>query len=269
MKEILSKIEMKYSMCCSLFRTKYQKVREFLENVSIIVRSWIIFALITLIIIIYSPITSSILVIIRASTAAHFKSRYIVCCIALGILKYIGRVSLEITGSLPKEPCVIMSTHQSTIDTGVLTIICPDAFFVAKKLLKIFFTNAQGFYYIDRSLPSSLMSLIRTAKQIISNGRSIIIFAEGTRKPYGKPISILPSMSCLYSPNVTNKIVPVYVRTGNVSPKKSDTLIKPGKIVVDILPPIIVDTSVMSAKEFVVHIENKLNDARLRRGDVV
>lgn len=87
----------------------------------------------------------------------------------------------------PAQSYVFVCNHQSYLDIPILFRAIPkNLFFVAKKELKAipflgWYMMATGMIFIDRSdRKKSIESLKRTAR-LIHNGKSILMFPEGTR----------------------------------------------------------------------------------------
>jgi 1-acyl-sn-glycerol-3-phosphate acyltransferase len=92
----------------------------------------------------------------------------------------------------PSRSYVVMANHQSVWDTAAIVATLPSSFrFVAKRELTWipFFgwaLAASGHVIIDRSnREASVRSLERAAGRV-RNGKTVVIFPEGTRQPAGK-----------------------------------------------------------------------------------
>ncbi|MBX3665150.1 MAG: 1-acyl-sn-glycerol-3-phosphate acyltransferase [Burkholderiales bacterium] len=94
-------------------------------------------------------------------------------------------------GNIPREPCIILSKHQSAWETLAFQLIFPPQVWVLKKeLLRVpFFGWGLAMLSpiaIDRSLRrEALQQLIEQGRQRLDAGFSIVIFPEGTRIPPG------------------------------------------------------------------------------------
>jgi len=112
---------------------------------------------------------------------------------APGILWICG-IKLEVSGTenLDKsKPYVFVANHQSYLDIPFLFRAIPvNLYFIAKKEVKMipfvgWYMMATGMIFIDRSnRAKSIASLDRSAK-LIHNGKSVILFPEGTRSRDG------------------------------------------------------------------------------------
>ena len=90
------------------------------------------------------------------------------------------------------EPAVFVSNHQSNIDIWtLLTMVPPSTRFVAKQVLfRVpilgWAMSAAGFIPIDRANRARAIRSLDLAAERIRNGRSVLLFAEGTRSATGK-----------------------------------------------------------------------------------
>lgn len=89
-------------------------------------------------------------------------------------------------------PCVVISNHQSNADIWVLTRALPlSARFVAKReLLRVPIVGQvlrlAEFITIDRRDRSAAIRSLELAGRRIREGRTVVLFAEGTRSPDGR-----------------------------------------------------------------------------------
>ena len=110
------------------------------------------------------------------------------------VLPVIGaRVTIEGIEKIdPKQSYLIMGNHNSFIDIPVLFKTMPFyTYFIAKKeLRKIpllgWYIEAYGMIYIDRSDRLKAKESIAHAGKLVSQGKRIIIFPEGTKSKDGK-----------------------------------------------------------------------------------
>jgi len=97
--------------------------------------------------------------------------------------------TVEVIGleNVPKEPVVVISNHQSTLDIPLLLKILPNqASFVAKiELRKTPFVatwmKIMGCIFIDRKSARAALQSFKEGAEMIKKGQSVIIFPEGTR----------------------------------------------------------------------------------------
>lgn len=109
-------------------------------------------------------------------------------------LKICCGITYRVTGAenIPSTPTIIAANHQSAWETIALQRIFPAQSYILKReLLWIPFFGwglaANEPIAIDRSKTKQAMKLlIKQGKQRISDGRSVVIFPEGTRQAVGQ-----------------------------------------------------------------------------------
>jgi 1-acyl-sn-glycerol-3-phosphate acyltransferase len=143
---------------------------------------------------------------------------------------------------LQQGPCLIASLHQSFWETIVLALYVPRKVIVTKKeLFQIpvfgtFLQSAQAIK-IDRSRGlGALKQLLKTGKDRIQKGSSIVIFPQGTRMKPGDPVQIQGGIGALYHA-VQVPVIPVLLDSGHYWGRRQ-FLKKPGVITLRFLPPI-------------------------------
>jgi 1-acyl-sn-glycerol-3-phosphate acyltransferase len=113
----------------------------------------------------------------------------------MGMLKHICHIEYQIEGleNIPKNiNGVVLSKHQSTLETLLLPLIFHDpAVIVKRELLWLPFFGwglaASDPISINRSNKSTAMQqVIQKGKECLDQGRWLLIFPEGTRTAYGK-----------------------------------------------------------------------------------
>lgn len=109
---------------------------------------------------------------------------------ALG-LNHTG-VSLSGAENIPAGPCIFMSNHQSNFDILALIAILPRRiYWIAKKELfeiPVFGTSMRraGYIPLDRSNGRNAFKSMKEAAAIICQGKSVVMFPEGTRSTDGQ-----------------------------------------------------------------------------------
>jgi 1-acyl-sn-glycerol-3-phosphate acyltransferase len=160
------------------------------------------------------------------------------------LLEKICHVAVEWRGleNLPRGACIIASKHQSTLETMALTTKGADFSFILKRELVAipllgWYLKGAGQLGIDRAKRAqALADLARQARAAIEQGRQLIIFPEGTRKPVGNTPDYKPGVALLYA-ETKAPCVPVALNTGLFWPRHS-LVVRPGKTVIAFLPPI-------------------------------
>lgn len=162
----------------------------------------------------------------------------------LFLLEQIVGLKLEVRGTekLPKGACLIAAKHQSAWETFGLIPIFRDPALLMKR--ELFFIPFHGWFShkfemipVDRDKgPAALRRMLKEAKTRIEDGREIIIFPEGTRRPPGAPPDYKTGIVLLYDA-LDVPCVPVALNSGLFWPRRSLTR-RPGTVIVEILDPI-------------------------------
>jgi 1-acyl-sn-glycerol-3-phosphate acyltransferase len=162
----------------------------------------------------------------------------------LWLLRAIVGTTIEVRGreNIPAGPCLVASKHQSAWETFALIPIFRDPALLMKR--ELFFIPFHGWFSrkfqmipVDRDKgPSALRRMLREAKKRIDDGREIIIFPEGTRRPPGAPPDYKTGIVLLYDA-LGVPCLPVALNSGLFWPRRS-VIRCPGTIVVEILKPI-------------------------------
>lgn len=164
--------------------------------------------------------------------------------VCLWLLRVVGGISTEFRGldSLPKGPLLIAPKHQSTLETIALTVPFDRFAFVLKReLLWIplfgWFLWRSGMVPINRAKGAKTMvALNAAAAEAIADGRQLIVFPEGTRRPAGAPPAYKQGLSHLYRA-LGVPCVPLALNTGLYWPRRSLSQL-PGHAVIEFLPAI-------------------------------
>jgi len=190
-----------------------------------------------LITIILSLIFLPVLVLPRGATVwlARFWSR-----LTFWGLKAFTGIGFAVRGIPPKGPMLVASKHMSMWDTMALYLVLDQPAIVLKReLLRIPF---YGWYVwkataiaIDRAAgASALRKMSAAARQVLDQGRPILIFPEGTRQKPGAPPDYKPGVAGLYALSGVT-CVPVALNSGVYW---TGFLKRPGTIVLEFLEPI-------------------------------
>ncbi len=190
------------------------------------------------------------------------KVRYMVASrwaiINIWLLKVIVGLDYKIIGleNIPKQPCVILSNHQSTWETFIFQLILGQQTWVLKKQLLYIPFFGWGIalikpIIIDRSDKlSAIKKVIKQGKDRLSKGIWVIIFPEGTRKT---SIGNYQNGGAMIAKSANAMILPAYHNSGNFW-RKGQFIKKKGTINLVIGKPIA--TYDKNAKELTKEVEN-------------
>ncbi|MFG1346012.1 lysophospholipid acyltransferase family protein [Xanthobacter autotrophicus DSM 431] len=160
------------------------------------------------------------------------------------LLRVIAGVRVEFRGveNIPPGPLLIAAKHQSAWETfALLPLFSDPAFILKKELMRIpvfgWFAAKARMIPIDRRAgASALKDMTRRAVADLAEGRQILIFPEGTRRAPGAPPAYKFGVAHLYS-SLKAPCLPVALNSGLYWSRRA-TLLQPGTIRVEILPPI-------------------------------
>jgi 1-acyl-sn-glycerol-3-phosphate acyltransferase len=106
---------------------------------------------------------------------------------------------------VPNIPCLIVANHQSTWETLASLLLFPDVAIVAKQeLLAIpvfgWYLRRSPMIVINRETgPRALREMIQQSQAALSEGRSVLIFPEGTRRLPTDPVTFKRGAELLYT----------------------------------------------------------------------
>ena len=162
----------------------------------------------------------------------------------LVLLRAIAGVEFELRGrgNIPPGALIVAAKHQSAWETFALLHLFASPTFIMKRELQwipIFgwLTIKGRMVAVDRGAGSqALVQMAERARVELAQGRQIIIFPEGTRRPVGAEPRYKHGVSYLYAAEGV-PCLPVALNSGVFWPRRS-ILRRPGKVVVEILDPI-------------------------------
>lgn len=162
----------------------------------------------------------------------------------LFICRRLGGLGFEVRGRefIPSGGAIVAGKHQSMWETFALFHLMSDPAIVLKKELT--YIPLVGWFLLKfRMIPvereagaRALKELIRRAREAIAQGRQILIFPEGTRRPVGAAPEYKSGVAALYG-GLEAPCVPFALNSGVFWPRRSFWR-WPGTIVVEFLPPI-------------------------------
>ena len=168
----------------------------------------------------------------------------------------------RVVGPRPPGPVIYAAKHQSAWETIALY----DEFDFPAPVLKksLLFYPLIGLYFlkvpavpIDRSSGvEALRRLQRRVARLVEDGRSILIFPQGTRVAPGRGMPYLPGTFAIYKASGL-EVVPVALNSGVVWGRESFTK-SPGEITVQLLAPI---PPGLDRATFMARLEKVIEDA--------
>jgi 1-acyl-sn-glycerol-3-phosphate acyltransferase len=162
----------------------------------------------------------------------------------LAWLRLTCRLTHVVNGleNLPAGPVLIASKHQSTWETLAYTLLFREAAIVLKRELLFIpvvgwaMARAGNVAVARGDGASALRGLVKQAKAVIAEGRSIVIFPEGTRVAPGDQRPYQVGVAALYR-QLGVPVVPVALNSG-VFWGRRRFIKRPGRLTVEILPAI-------------------------------
>jgi 1-acyl-sn-glycerol-3-phosphate acyltransferase len=168
--------------------------------------------------------------------------------VTLWLLKHVVGLGHRVVGAehLPQAPqdgsVIFAAKHQSAWETLFLSrYLGYPAFVLKKELLSIplfgWYLKRVGMIAIDRKAgASALRDMTRQSAAVFAQGRSLLIFPEGTRVAPGQQRPYQPGIAALYG-KLKVPIVPIALNSGLFWGRKAFVK-QPGTITVAFLPPI-------------------------------
>ena len=164
---------------------------------------------------------------------------------ALWLMRVVAGTRYEIHGreNIPEGGIIVAAKHQSFWETFVMMMLFKDPIFILKRELMwipFFGWCLKKFRMIpvDRGGKArALAQVTRRAKvELRDNGRQLLIFPEGTRRPPAAPPAYKFGVAHIYG-ELGLPCVPVALNSGLYWPRRK-FLRRPGTIRMEILPPI-------------------------------
>jgi 1-acyl-sn-glycerol-3-phosphate acyltransferase len=160
------------------------------------------------------------------------------------MLRIVCNVRVEYRGveKIPKGPLIVASKHQSMWETFALLQFFDQPLFILKRELKwipvfgLYLIKA-GMIDVDRSAGGrALLKMARRAGEQVRQGRQLIIFPEGTRRPVGATPRYKPGVAQIYA-DCRAPCMPVALNSGLFWPRRT-FMRYPGTLVVEFLDPL-------------------------------
>jgi 1-acyl-sn-glycerol-3-phosphate acyltransferase len=164
-----------------------------------------------------------------------------------GLLRTLARwllgIETRIEGTIPPGPVLFAAKHESIFEALELTrLLGSPATVMKRELASIpiwgWATRRYGVIVVDRAAnAAALRSMMKDAKAALAEGRSVLIFPEGTRVSPGEAPELRAGFAGLYR-MLGLTVVPIAVKSGHVWPRKGPQ--RPGVVTFhfgDPIPP--------------------------------
>ena len=140
--------------------------------------------------------------------------------------RFLVGVRTKVVGTLPTEPVIVASKHQSMFETVEFLIILDRPAVVLKRELADLpgwgrVARRYGVIPVDREGGAvALRRMLNAARDAVAAGRPILIFPEGTRVLPGEQPELQPGFAGLYKV-LALPVVPIALDSGRVWPRRS------------------------------------------------
>ena len=155
--------------------------------------------------------------------------------------RWILGIRVQIEGMIPKGPVLFAGKHESLFEALELSrLLGSPATVMKRELARIplwgWAARRYGVIIVNRTAnAAALRSMMKDARAALAQGRSVLIFPEGTRVKPGEAPALRSGFAGLYR-MLDLPVVPIAVRSGHVWPKHG--IKKPGVITFRFLDPI-------------------------------
>jgi 1-acyl-sn-glycerol-3-phosphate acyltransferase len=167
--------------------------------------------------------------------------------------------------NLPAGPAILASKHQSSWETLSFTLLFDDIAIVLKRELLFIpvvgwaMARAGNIAVARGEGAAALRGLVKQAKAVIAEGRSIVIFPEGTRVAPGASKPYQVGTAALYR-QLGVPVVPIALNSGLFWGRRQ-WIKRPGVLTLEILPPI---PPGLSREAFMRTLQEKIDGATAR-----
>jgi len=147
--------------------------------------------------------------------------------------RWILGIRVQIEGEIPQGPAIFAGKHESLFEALELSrLLGSPATVMKRELAQIplwgWAARRYGVIIVNRTAnAAALRSMMKDAKAALAQGRSVLIFPEGTRVKPGEAPALRSGFAGLYR-MLDLPVVPIAVRSGHVWPKHG--IKKPGVI---------------------------------------
>ena len=175
-------------------------------------------------------------------------------------LRVIAGVAYEVRGTRPANGVLVAAKHMSMWDTMALYLVLDDPAVVLKRGLQFipfygWYITKAGSIAVDRTgKGSAVRKMLAAAKRALAQGRSILIFPEGTRKKPDAAPDYKPGVAALYN-QLGVTCIPAALNSGLFW---TGFIKRPGNIVLEFLEPI---PPGLRSRDFMKVLEERIETA--------
>jgi 1-acyl-sn-glycerol-3-phosphate acyltransferase len=139
--------------------------------------------------------------------------------------RWITGIRTEVTGTIPAGPALYAAKHGAFFETFEMVALLDAPVIVLKRELADipvwgWAARRYGMIVVDRAgSAGALRRMVREAEAAKAEGRSVVIFPEGTRVPWGEQAPLRPGLAGLYRA-LGLPLVPVAIDSARLWPKR-------------------------------------------------
>jgi 1-acyl-sn-glycerol-3-phosphate acyltransferase len=157
------------------------------------------------------------------------------------LMRWILGIRARVEGEVPVGQFLYVAKHEAMYETLELQLILGSPAMVLKReLMRIPLWGWSAVQYgaivVDREASAkALRAMMKEAAAVRATGRSVVVYAEGTRVPHGETPPLRSGFAGLYKA-LALPVVPIALDSGRLLPKKGPK--SPGIITIRIGEPI-------------------------------
>ncbi|KQT35051.1 glycerol acyltransferase [Sphingomonas sp. Leaf412] len=141
------------------------------------------------------------------------------------LMRWVLGIRPRVVGRVPEGQYLFVGKHEAMYETLELQLILHSPAMVLKReLMKVplwgWATTKYGALVVDRDASArALKQMMREGRAMRESGRSVVVYAEGTRVPPGERPPLRSGFAGLYKA-LDLPVVPIAVDSGRLLPKK-------------------------------------------------
>ena len=157
------------------------------------------------------------------------------------LMRWILGITPRVEGQVPRGQFLYVAKHEAMYETLELQLILGSPAMVLKReLMKIpvwgWATTKYGSIVVDREASAAaLRKMVREAERLRAEGRSVVVYPEGTRVKPGEQPPLRSGFAGLYKA-LALPVVPIALDSGRLLPKRGAK--RPGVVTIRIGEPI-------------------------------